>query len=328
MAALLEIEDFSLAFRTEDGLAHALDRISIRVDENEIMGFVGESGSGKSVTALSILGLLPADRVVRSGRILYRGTDLLRLGRRAFERLRGRSISMIFQSPGNSLNPLLRVGDQLEEIIRLHRGMGAAEIRREAEALLERVELPSWVLRSYPHELSGGMQQRASIAIAISCHPDLLIADEPTSSLDVSIQAQIIDLLRSLHLDNAIRAIIFITHDFGLVDALCDKVTVLYAGQIAESGIAHDVLRRPRHPYTRGLLAAVPRLDSDGLDIEPIGGTVPGLLDPPLGCRFHPRCRIAVPACARAYPPVTAIDDTHRVHCHLVHAAATPAGHG
>jgi oligopeptide/dipeptide ABC transporter ATP-binding protein len=321
------VEALTLSFRTPDGRVRALDEVGFAVRRGEVMGFVGESGSGKSVTALAILGLLPPHAtVVEGGRILFRGQDLLTLRAGEIERIRGKAIGIVFQSPGASLNPLLRVGTQLEEVIRVHRRIDATAARREAEGLLERVGLTPTVRRAYPHELSGGMQQRACIAIAVSCHPDLLIADEPTSSLDVSIQAQILDLLRELRASRLIQSIIFITHDFGLVDLLCDRVTVLYAGQVVEAGPTPEILRRPQHPYTRGLLAAIPRLDRRGTDLGYIPGGVPNLLVPPPGCRFHPRCPDAMAACRATRPAVTSPDAERSVRCHLFQAEPAAVG--
>ena len=324
---LLKVEDLSLSFRSLEGPVKALDRVSFHLGEGEVMGFVGESGSGKSVTSLTILGLLPRDAtVVEGGRVLYRDRDLLALSRREFETIRGKEIGMVFQSPGRSLNPLHRIGRHLTEVLAVHRGLDDERAREEALQLLERVGLPAWVMRSYPHELSGGMQQRAYIAIALACHPAVLIADEPTSALDVSVQAQILDLLRELHGAGLIRSILFITHDLGVVEALCDRVTVLYAGQVVETGPVAEVLSAPRHPYTQGLIAAIPRMTLEEEALGHIPGTVPNLLSPPPGCRFHTRCAYAEPVCRTKRPKPTHFSDGHTACCHLLEPRS--AGHG
>jgi oligopeptide/dipeptide ABC transporter ATP-binding protein len=316
---MLAIKDLSVNFRTPEGLVRALDKVSITVNHSEIMGFVGESGSGKTVTAFSILQLLPRRQVMfEHGSISFRGQNLLSSTKQEMQHIRGKAISMIFQAPGPSLNPLIRIGTQLCEVIRLHRQLSPHETRREAESLIRRVGLPVSILRYYPHELSGGMQQRACIAIAVSSHPDLLIADEPTSALDVSVQAQILDLLKDLHRSGEIRSIIFITHDFGLVDELCNRVTVLYAGQVVETGPVAEVLHRPQHPYTRGLLSAIPRMDCQQKELGQMPGIVPNLLRPPSGCRFNPRCPQGMAVCRAARPPATIMEVDRMVRCHLL----------
>jgi len=304
-----------LTFR--HGAREVLRGVTLSVQPGEIFGILGPNGAGKSTLFAILAGLLPP----AGGRLFLDGRELAP-GARALRATAG----IVFQSPGASLNPLLRVGTQLEEVIRVHRRIDATAARREAEGLLERVGLTPTVRRAYPHELSGGMQQRACIAIAVSCHPDLLIADEPTSSLDVSIQAQILDLLRELRASRLIQSIIFITHDFGLVDLLCDRVTVLYAGQVVEAGPTPEVLRRPQHPYTRGLLAAIPRLDRRGTDLGYIPGGVPNLLVPPPGCRFHPRCPDAMATCRAARPAVTSPGAERSVRCHLFQAEPAAVG--
>lgn len=323
---LLTVEDLSLSFRSLEGAVQALDRVSFHLSEGEVMGFVGESGSGKSVTSLAILGLLPREAtVVTGGRVVYRGRDLLSLAPREFEGIRGKEIGMVFQSPGGSLNPLHRIERHLLEVLAIHRGLDGSRARTEALQLLERVGLPPWVMRSYPHELSGGMQQRAYIAIALACHPAVLIADEPTSALDVSVQAQILDLLQELHGAGLIRSILFITHDLGVVEALCDRVTVLYAGQVVETGPVADVLNAPRHPYTQGLIAAIPRMTVEEEALGHIPGTVPNLLSPPPGCRFHTRCEHAEPICRTTRPRPTRFAGDHAARCHLLEQGS--AGH-
>lgn len=315
---LLSVEELTVTLRTQGGDVRALDRISFDVAEGEILGVVGESGSGKTVTAMTILGLLPKQILhVEHGRICFEGRDLLALSDRDLSALRGRKISMVFQSPGTSLNPLRRIGDQLREVLALHRGLRDRAADAEARVLMDLVGLPNRVLRNYPHELSGGMQQRSYLAIAIAPHPALLIADEPTSALDVSIQAQIVDLLKSFHREGFIRSIIFVTHDFGIAEELCDSVAVLYAGQMAERGPVETVLRAPRHPYARGLISAIPKVDTPMGGLQPIPGTVPNLIDPPNGCRFNARCPKAMDRCAREMSKQTQIDPRHNVWCQL-----------
>ncbi len=316
---ILEIADLSVSLNTVNGPANVLDHVGFAVDHGEIMGLVGESGSGKSVTAMTILRLIPPWVLGRvQGSVRFSGRDLLQVPKRQMDAVRGSQIGMVFQSPGTALNPLRHVGQQILEVLRLHRGIRGPAARREAAALIERVGLPERTLASYPHELSGGMQQRAYIGLTLAAHPAILIADEPTSSLDVSVQAQITALLRELHAEGLIQAIIFITHDFGLVHELCDTVTVLYAGQVVESGRVVQVLGRPRHPYTRGLIGAIPRMDTAADTLEAIPGTVPDMLHPPGGCRFNTRCPHVMDLCRRERPATKVFDDGRsRVFCYL-----------
>lgn len=280
------------------------------------MGIVGESGSGKTVAANCILRLLPPNiERVRSGRVLLEDIDLMMLPSSALRKIRGAKVGMVFQSPAGSLNPLRRVGSQLLEVLELHRGLRGREAKIAAAAIFADVGLSENQLRHYPHELSGGMQQRVSLAIAVSCHPRLLIADEPTSALDVSIQRQIIELIQRLVRERKVGAVLFITHDFGLVDELCDAVTVMYAGQVAETGTTAQVLSAPQHPYTRALLAAIPRSRDGAMCLAPIDGVVPTLLRPPTGCRFRPRCAQEVAQCSQAPLPIRETGTGHLFRC-------------
>ena len=316
---LLEVEELCAGFDTEDGYVRVLDRVSFTLETGSTLGLVGESGCGKSVTALSIMGLLPhpAGRV-ESGSIRFRGRELVGLSSEDFRSVRGKRIAMIFQEPMTALNPVHRVGRQLTEAIRLHEpGVSKEGARARAVQLLSRVEIAEsdHRLREYPHELSGGMRQRVMIAMALSSSPDILIADEPTTALDVTIQAQILDLLRELQNDTGM-AILFITHDLGVVAEMCEVVAVMYAGRIVEDAQAEQMFAHPIHPYTRGLLNSIPRLDSTPkTELNIIPGVVPALNEMPSGCRFRDRCEFARSRCAEAAPELRAMAAGHLVAC-------------
>ncbi len=320
---LLELQDVTVAFSGSLGDLNAVDRICMTIASAEIMALVGESGCGKSVTSLAIMGLLPRPGArVTSGEIrlcVDDGTprDLARISDRRMRDIRGNTIAMIFQEPMTSLNPLETIGNQVAESLVTHRDVDWPEGRRAAAELLARVGLsdPEKKLEAFPHELSGGMRQRVMIAMALACRPQLLIADEPTTALDVTVQAQILDLIRALRRDYAM-AVLFITHDLGVVAEIADRVSVMYAGQIVESGTVRDVLKRPRHPYTRALLESLPRVDRRGGKLPTIPGIVPDLRDIPSGCRFHPRCAVAKPGHCDATPPVVeTLADGATVRC-------------
>ncbi|MFH1679147.1 MAG: ABC transporter ATP-binding protein [Candidatus Eisenbacteria bacterium] len=304
-APLLEIEDLRVHFVGDGAAARAVDAVSLRVREGEVVGLVGESGCGKSVTALSVLRLLPEPpgRIV-GGAIRFRGRDLLRLGREEMRRIRGNAVSMVFQEPMTSLNPVLTCGSQIEEVFRYHRRMRRAAAREAAIEMLRLVGIPDPEARAadHPHRLSGGMRQRVLLAIALACRPALLIADEPTTALDVTIQAQILRLLLDLK-ERLQMAVLFITHDLGVVAEAADRVAVMYAGEIVEEGDVVSVLRDPRHPYTRALLRSAPRADGGMEPLRPIEGSVPDANAYPAGCRFHPRCPIAEERCREGHPP-------------------------
>ncbi len=322
-APILEIQDLALEFDTFDGVYKALDGVSITLDRGESLGIVGETGCGKSVTAKSILGLVPSPPGhVRHGRILFEGEDLLAAGEARIRNIRGIDIAMIFQDPMTYLNPVFTIGQQLSDVIRAHqrllparRRMSAAQIRAYTLEMLDRVHLPNPERQygSYPHQLSGGMRQRVLIAQALSGRPKILIADEPTTALDVTIQAQILDLIREL-VGTFGLSVILITHDLGVVATLCNRIVVMYAGQVVEDASVGDLFGNPRHPYTRGLLNAVPHPGLPASRLTGIAGSLPNLLDPPSGCRFQTRCSRATEACHRK-PPLTAIACDHKVAC-------------
>lgn len=314
---LLTIRDLHVHFRTYAGIVHALNGIDLEIYRQEILGLVGETGCGKSITGLSVLGLVPEGGEVVAGSILFNGEDLLKKSESYMQEIRGARVAMIFQDPGASLNPLFNVGQQIEMVMERHQRADKKEMRERALEMLQMVELPdpARILETYPHELSGGMKQRVSIAIALSCGAELLIADEPTTDLDVTVQAQILDLLRRLR-DTQGLAILMITHDLAVVAELCQRVAVLYAGQVLETGSVDVVLQEPKHPYTRALLEASPRRDSRGRPLHAIPGTVPSGLQPLEGCSFGPRCPRAMGICAQR-PPTLSVGEAHTVACFL-----------
>jgi oligopeptide/dipeptide ABC transporter ATP-binding protein len=314
---LLEVRNLRTFFGTAADPIRAVDGVSFSVREGETVALVGESGCGKSVTALSLSRLVPQPPgYFAGGQILYRGRDVLAMGEAELRHVRGKEIAYVFQEPGESLNPVFRVGYQIAEAIRLHRG--DAPVRDEVIRLMNLVGLPDPERRmdAYPHELSGGMQQRAMIAMALACSPSLLVADEPTTALDVTIQAQIMELLGSLQKQLGM-AVVLITHNLGLVADVAHRINVMYAGRIVESGPAVDVLKAPAHPYTRALLKAVPRLEGTGERLEGIEGTVPNPGRLPGGCKFHPRCSICQAVCREKEPDVEAVAEGHTVKCHF-----------
>jgi peptide/nickel transport system ATP-binding protein len=315
---LLDVQDLSTRFETARGPVAAVDRLSFTVDAGETVAIVGESGSGKSVTAMSIMRLLATPPAHHSGQVLLDGTDLLALPDAAMRRVRGERIGMIFQEPMTALNPVLKVGFQVAEGLRLHRAMGRRAARDEAVRLLAEVGIPAPERRAgeYPHQLSGGMRQRVMIAMALACDPALLIADEPTTALDVTVQAQILDLVRDQRTRRG-TAVILITHDLGVVADLADRVVILYAGRKVEEGTVRQIFESPRHPYTRGLLGATPRLGATGgkQRLVEIAGTVPILREPAQGCSFAPRCPAAIEPCGNSRPDLRCGGDRHLVAC-------------
>jgi oligopeptide/dipeptide ABC transporter ATP-binding protein len=313
---LLHVDDLRVTFFTPAGPVNVLEGVTLSINPGEILGIVGESGSGKSVTALSIMRLLRRPGQVTGGRVLYQGTDLLGLPPDRMRHIRGEEISMIFQNPRSSLNPVFRVGKVLREVLRVHEGLRGDAADRRAIALLADVGLPDPVsiLARYPHQLSGGMAQRVMIALALASAPRLLIADEPTTALDVTIQYQIITLLSRLRAEHGLAQIV-ITHNLGVVAELCDRVAVMYAGTIVEEGPVLTIFDEPRHPYTRGLLAARARTETTGA-LASIPGQVPDLRNRPAGCPFHPRCPHARDLCAEAVPLLEDAGERHRVACH------------
>jgi oligopeptide/dipeptide ABC transporter ATP-binding protein len=316
-APLLSVEDLHVRFWTRRGTVHAVNGISFDIARGETLGIVGESGCGKSVTSLAILGLLARNGRVESGAAIFEGKDLIHQSDRALRRVRGREIAMIFQDPMTSLNPVLTIGRQIREALETHFGMHRKEAEAKAAEALDRVGIPSARARldDYPHQFSGGMRQRAMIAMALACKPKLLIADEPTTALDVTIQAQILDLLRELVRDED-AALILITHDLGVVAGMCERVNVMYGGMFMETGSAEQLFGGPRHPYTLGLLQSVPRLDAgQRARLHPIEGSPPNMLRPPSACPFQPRCRFEVDESRKAVPQLVEVERGHKVAC-------------
>lgn len=316
---LLRVENLKTHIATYRGVVRAVDGVSFELFEEETLGLVGESGCGKSMTALSILKLYPKPqgRIVE-GRIEFEGEDLVPKSEEEMRRIRGKRISMIFQEPMTSLDPVFPVGEGIVEVLTLHQGLTRGEAQKEAIRLLRMVRIPEPEkrVRQYPHQLSGGMRQRVMIAQALACRPKLLIADEPTTALDVTVQAQILELVRTLK-EETKTAVLLITHDLGIVAEHCERVAVMYAGKIVERGSVLALFSRPLHPYTRALLEALPRLDGKKSRLEAIPGSVPDLVAPPPGCRFHPRCRERLKRCSEEEPYLREAEKGHEVACHL-----------
>jgi oligopeptide/dipeptide ABC transporter ATP-binding protein len=315
---LLSVSNLAVGFESGGKVLRAVDGVSFNVRKGRTLGIVGESGCGKSVTAFSIMRLLPQPHgKILGGSILFEGTDLVRATESELHRIRGGRIGMVFQEPLSALNPVQTIGKQLSEVLLLHKPITKKQALAESIILLGKVGIPSPEVRvgEYPHQLSGGMRQRVVIAMALSCNPSLLIADEPTTALDVTIQAQILDLMLSLQRELGM-AIVLITHDLGVIAQVCDDVVVMYAGQVAEQGTVEDIFRKPTHPYTRGLLASVPRLTTLRKSRLPtIEGAVPMLNEMPPGCRYQNRCPYAEPRCGAARPPLDSMSETHAVSC-------------
>jgi oligopeptide/dipeptide ABC transporter ATP-binding protein len=326
--SVLRVRDLRTHFFTGEGVVKAVDGVGFDVRRGETLGIVGESGSGKSVTALSVMRLVasPPGRIV-SGRIALDGQDLLALGDAGMRRIRGRRMSMIFQDPLASLNPVLRIGFQLGEVFRHHLGMGRREALGEAEAMLRATEIPSpeTRVRSYPHELSGGMRQRAMIAMALACRPELLIADEPTTALDVTVQAQVLDLMKTVCRERR-TALLLITHDMGVVAHMCDRVAVMYAGRVVEYTDVHTLFQRPAHHYTAGLLRSLPRLGGNARRLDSIRGQPPRLTRLPPGCAYAPRCPRAEDRCRETMPDLVRVGEAHEVRCHFPLARLEESG--
>jgi oligopeptide/dipeptide ABC transporter ATP-binding protein len=314
--ALLEVRGLRTLFSGERGEVRAVDGVDLLLQRGRTLGIVGESGCGKSVTALSIMGLVPQPPGRVGGEVLFEGEDLLKLPAQRLRDLRGDQLSMIFQEPMTSLNPAFTVGDQVAEALLRHRNISGKEAKTQAIEMLRRVRIPSPELRvdDYPHQLSGGMRQRVMIAMALACNPKLLIADEPTTALDVTIQAQILELMRALRAELG-TSIILITHDLGVIAELADDVIVMYAGQVIERCAVPQLFSEPQHPYTVGLLGSIPRLDLDQQRLSAIEGFVPDAAAMPAGCRFHPRCPFAVEKCFQEIPPLMKIKEDHYAAC-------------
>jgi peptide/nickel transport system ATP-binding protein len=319
---LLDIRGLKTYFATDDGMVQAVDGVDLSIDRGETLGVVGESGSGKTVTAMSVLKLIamPPGRIV-GGQILWRGRDLVPLGPREMQKIRSKEIAIVFQEPMTSLNPVYTVGDQIAEVIRLHESLSKRAALERTVEMLRLVHIPNAERRvgDYPHQFSGGMRQRVMIAMALSCNPALLIADEPTTALDVTIQAQILDLLAEMK-SRLGMAVMLITHAMGVVAETAQRVAVMYAGKVVEEAPVRELFAHPRHPYTQGLIRSIPRIDTAATRkprLEAIAGVVPSLLGPPPGCRFAPRCRFASAICREAVPPLREVAPGHKVACVL-----------
>lgn len=317
--SLLHIKDLRTYFYRDGQLIRAVDGVDLEIGRREILGLVGESGCGKSILSLSITRLIPPNAKIESGEILFEGKDLLLLSEDGLREVRGGRISYVFQEPSTSLNPLFRIRDQILEAVELHQKKKGREALDYAVKLLEQVKMPqaSEKLNSYPHQLSGGMKQRAMIAMALAAHPQLLIADEPTTALDVTIQAQILELLLELKVNRGI-SLLLITHDFSILSRVADKIAVMYAGSILEYGPVDAIRRDPRHPYTQGLINCIPKLGEPKRKLTSIPGTIPHPLNLPKGCRFNPRCSLADEFCQREEPTMQEVEKDHKVRCHKI----------
>jgi peptide/nickel transport system ATP-binding protein len=325
--AMLEIQGLKTHFKTDDGWLHAVDGVDMHIDAGETLCVVGESGCGKSVTAKTVMKLIdmPPGKIV-AGRVMWQGRDLVPLDADAMRKIRAKEIAIIFQEPMTSLNPVYTVGEQIAESVRLHEGLSKAEAMNRAVEMLKlvRIPTPERRVRDYPHQFSGGMRQRVMIAIALACNPKLLIADEPTTALDVTIQAQILDLMQELK-DRLGMAVMLITHAMGVVAETAQRVVVMYAGKVVEEASVEQLFGRPRHPYTQGLIRSIPRIDTAAthkVRLEAIPGTVPKLIEPAEGCRFAGRCKHAMAECLKATPPLREVAPGHKVACILESAAA------
>ena len=318
MRKLLEVKNLETRFFTKSGIVSAVNKISFEVNQKETIGIVGESGSGKSISVLSIMGLIPSPPgKITGGEIIFEGRDLLKLNEPEMQKLRGNRIAMIFQDPMTSLNPVLRVGRQITEAIELHLGMNNQQAKQRAIALFEMVGISAANERinHYPHQFSGGMRQRVMIAMGLACNPKLLIADEPTTALDVTIQAQIVELIKQLKKDIGM-AVIWITHDLALLAGIADRILVMYAGQIVENAPLKELYQNPRHPYTMGLLESIPRLDKiSDKKLKTIEGLPPDLINYPQGCPFAPRCQFVINKCWNENPPLELVGEKHQVAC-------------
>ena len=316
---ILVIKNLKTYFYTYEGLVETLDGINLTFEKGKVLGLVGETGSGKSVTALSILRLIPwpPGKIV-DGQIYFKGQDILKLSEYDMQKIRGNEIAMIFQEPTTSLNPVYTIGHQIAETIKIHNKINNQEVRERTIEMLEMVELPNpkRIFNQYPYELSGGMQQRIMIAIALCCKPNLLIADEPTTALDVTIQAQILELILELK-ERLGMTILLITHDLGVVAEVCDQVAVMHAGVIVEKGEVRSIFRDPKHPYTKGLFETIPKIDENQNILQEIKGEVPKLINPPTGCRFHPRCPYIMDVCSKKCPDEYIVGNSHFAACFL-----------
>ena len=314
---ILEIKDLCVEFQTVEGVVHAVDHLNYTLHKGEKLGIVGESGSGKSVSSLGMMQLIPnPPGRITGGEILYHGKDLVKASEKEMQKIRGNEISMIFQEPMTSLNPIIKCGKQIAESLRLHRGMKKKEAMEEAVRMMRAVGIANPEVRAheYPHQMSGGMRQRVMIAMALACQPQILIADEPTTALDVTIQAQILDLIRELN-ESMGTSVVFITHDLGVVSELCDTVIVMYTGHIVEKAPVKELFESPKHPYTKGLLNAIPKITRERNPLDTIEGMVPNPTERIEGCSFSPRCPYATDQCRKAEPPMAELSDGRLVRC-------------
>lgn len=313
----IEIKDLVVEYRTRSGVVQALNGLSLSIEKGKTLGLVGETGAGKTTAGLAVLGLIPSPPgVIVSGEILLNGKDLRALTDKEMDQIRGDAVAMIFQDPMTSLNPVMTVGDQIAEAIKIHEGLNHGDALKKAEEMLEMVGIPRERAKEYPHQFSGGMKQRVVIAIALSCTPGLLIADEPTMALDVTIQAQVLEMMKGLK-EKYEMSMLMITHDLGIVAEICDEVSVVYAGRVVEHGTLADVFDNTRHPYTEGLFNSLPNIENQAEKLKPIRGLMPDPTDLPLGCPFYPRCDHAMEICRTKKPPKVYRNETHFVECHL-----------
>ena len=315
MEHILEIKDLCVRFKTDDGVVNAVNGVNLKLKKGEALGLVGETGAGKTTTALAIMQLIqiPPGEIYQ-GSIQFEGQDILQMTDKQMQQIRGNKISMIFQDPMSALNPIRTVGEQIAEVIRLHQKVSAGDATRKACEMLEKVGIPAERSNEYPHQFSGGMKQRVVIAIALACHPELLLADEPTTALDVTIQAQVMDLMENLKKEFN-TSMILITHDLGVVAEICDKVAIIYAGEILEYGTLDDIYNHTSHPYTQGLFDSIPDLDHDTRRLKPIDGLMPDPTNLPVGCKFAPRCAYCTEQCQTVHPEMTALSESHLVRC-------------
>lgn len=313
----IEIKALVVEYRTRSGVVQALNGLSLSIEKGKTLGLVGETGAGKTTAGLAVLGLIPSPPgVIVSGEILLNGKDLRALTDKEMDQIRGDAVAMIFQDPMTSLNPVMTVGDQIAEAIKIHEGLNHGDALKKAEEMLEMVGIPRERAKEYPHQFSGGMKQRVVIAIALSCTPGLLIADEPTTALDVTIQAQVLEMMKGLK-EKYEMSMLMITHDLGIVAEICDEVSVVYAGRVVEHGTLADVFDNTRHPYTEGLFNSLPNIENQAEKLKPIRGLMPDPTDLPLGCPFYPRCDHAMEICRTKKPPKVYRNETHFVECHL-----------
>ncbi len=314
---LLSIEDLHIRYVTDDGTANAVNGVSLNIEKGKTLGLVGETGAGKTTTALGILRLVPdPPGEILKGKISYDGVDLLSASEADMRKIRGSKISMIFQDPMTSLNPVITVGEQIQEVILLHEDIPPAQAMEKAGEMMEKVGISASRLNDYPHQFSGGMKQRIVIAMAIACEPELILADEPTTALDVTIQAQVLELISKLKTELN-TSMLLITHDLGVVAEVCEHVAIMYAGEIIEYGTVEQIFTNPQHPYTQGLFASIPNLESDVDRLVPIEGLMPDPMNLPSGCKFHPRCTKCMDICSKADPEITSINENHTVRCYL-----------